>query len=315
MESIPTTVLPVFGLIVLGLAFARLKLVDAATARGLTQFVFMLAIPALLFRRVALMNPLDATPIGLWVAFFGGLAIAWILTTLISQKFDSLSASGGASAAMAAGFGNVALLGTPLALAHYGEDAAVPVALILSIHAPILWFVATLQRELARHSTAISYRQLGRELFWSLAGNAIVLALAAAAIWRLTGLGLHPVVDRMLAMLSDASIPTALFALGLSLATYSLRGQWSGMAVLIVMKMVLMPILVFLALYYLISVPPLWAKIAILLAAMPTGANAFLFAHRNEESVPAVSGAVAAGTGLAAITVSLLLYWMDSGGI
>ncbi len=315
MESIPTTVLPVFGLIVLGIAFARLKLVDAATARGLTQFVFMLAIPALLFRRVALMNPLEATPFGLWIAFFGGLAIAWILTTLISQKFDSLSTSGGAAAAMAAGFGNVALLGTPLALAHYGEDAAVPLGLILSVHAPILWFAATLQRELARHSSTISYKRLGRELFWSLAGNAIVLALAAAAIWRLTGLGLHPVADRMLSMLSDASIPTALFALGLSLATYSLRGQWSGMAVLIVMKMVLMPLLVFLALHYLVSVPPLWAKVAVLLAAMPTGANAFLFAHRNEESVAAVSGAVALGTGLAAITVSLLLYWMDSGAI
>jgi malonate transporter len=315
LESIPTTVLPVFGLIVLGLAFARLKLIDAATARGLTQFVFMLAIPALLFRRVALMESQEAAPLGLWIAFFSGLAITWTVTSIVSRKLESISASGGASAAMAAGFGNVALLGTPLALAHYGEDAAVPVALILSIHAPVLWFVATLQRELARHSTAISYRQLGRELFWSLAGNAIVLALAAAALWRLTGLGLHPVVDRMLVMLSDASIPTALFALGLSLATYSLRGQWSGMAVLIVMKMVLMPILVFLALHYLVSVPPLWAKVALLLAAMPTGANAFLFAHRNEESVAAVSGSVALGTGLAAITVSILLYWMDSGAI
>jgi hypothetical protein len=216
---------------------------------------------------------------------------------------------------MAAGFGNVALLGTPLALAHYGEDAAVPVGLILSIHAPVLWFAATLHRELARHSDTISVKRLARELFISLASNAIVLALAAAAIWRLTGLGLHPVIDRMLSMLSDASIPTALFALGLSLATYSLRGQWSGMTVLIAMKMLLMPILVFLALHYLISVPPLWAKIALLLAAMPTGANAFLFAHRNEESVPAVSAAIALGTGLAAITVSLLLYLMDTGAI
>lgn len=315
MDSILTTVLPVFGLIVLGFIFARLKLVDGATTRGLTQFVFMLAIPALLFRTVALMKPQEATPIGLWIAFFGGLAVTWILTTLISVKFDSLSASGGAAAAMAAGFGNVALLGTPLALAHYGQDAAVPVGLILSIHAPILWFAATLQRELARHSNTISFKRLGRELFHSLASNAIVIALAAAAIWRLTGLGLHPVADRMLSMLSDASIPTALFALGLSLATYSLRGQWSGMTVLIALKMLFMPILVFLGLHYIISVPPLWAKVALLFAAMPTGANAFLFAHRNEESVPAVSAAIALGTGLAAITVSLLLYLMDSGAI
>ncbi len=313
MESIINTVLPVFGLIALGVVFARLKLIDAVTAKGLTQFVFNLAIPALLFRTVVTMRAQEATPFGLWIAFFGGLAVTWIVTAFVAQKFESTSASGGAAASMAAGFGNLALLGTPLALAHYGQDAAVPVGLILSIHAPILWFSATLHRELARHSSAISIARLARELFLSLAQNAIVLALLSAAIWRFTGLGLHPVPDRMLSMLSDASIPTALFALGLSLATYSLKGQWSGMAVLIAMKMLLMPVLVFLAVRHLIFVPPFWANIAVLLAAMPTGANAFLFAHRNEESVAAVSAAVAAGTGLAALTVSLLLYLMDAG--
>ena len=315
MESILTTVLPVFGLIVLGFAFARLRIVDQATAKGLTQFVFTLAIPALLFRTVALTQPQEATPFGLWLAFFGGLALTWIITGLIASKFESLSASGGAAASMAAGFGNVALLGTPLVLAHFGETAAVPVGLVLSIHAPVLWFAATLQREIARHSGNISFARLGRELFINLAGNAIVLALLAAALWRLTGLGLYPVVDRMLSMLSDASVPTALFALGLSLSAYSLRGQWTGMMILIAMKMVLMPILVFLALRYVVSVPPFWGNVALLLAAMPTGANAFLFAHRNEESVAAVSAAIALGTGLSAITVSLLLYLMDTGAI
>ena len=315
MESILTTVLPVFGLIVLGFAFARLRIVDQATAKGLTQFVFTLAIPALLFRTVALTQPQEATPFGLWLAFFGGLALTWIITGLIASKFESLSASGGAAASMAAGFGNVALLGTPLVLAHFGETAAVPVGLVLSIHAPVLWFAATLQREIARHSGSISFARLGRELFINLAGNAIVLALLAAALWRLTGLGLYPVVDRMLSMLSDASVPTALFALGLSLSAYSLRGQWTGMLILIAMKMVLMPILVFLALRYVVSVPPFWGNVALLLAAMPTGANAFLFAHRNEESVAAVSAAIALGTGLSAISVSLLLYLMDTGAI
>jgi malonate transporter and related proteins len=117
----------------------------------------------------------------------------------------------------------------------------------------------------------------------------------------------------MLSMLSDASVPTALFALGLSLSTYSLRGQWNGMLLLIAMKMVVMPVMVFLITYYLVAVPPFWTKIAILLAAMPTGANAFLFAHRNEESVAAVSAAIALGTGLAAVSISVLLYVLDTG--
>jgi malonate transporter and related proteins len=225
---------------------------------------------------------------------------------------QSLSPSGGASASMAAGFGNLALLGTPLVLSHYGEQAAVPLGLILSVHAPILWFAALLHRELARHSGNLSFVKLARELFMNLASNGIVLALVAAAIWSQTRLGLHPVIDRMLSMLSDASVPTALFALGLSLSTYSLRGQWNGMTVLIAMKMVVMPFLVFLLTKYVVSVPPFWANIAILLAAMPTGANAFLFAHRNEESVASVSAAIALGTGLSAITISILLYVMDT---
>ena len=315
MQGIVNTVLPVFGLIVLGVIFARLRIVDGSTAKGLTQFVFMLAIPAFLFRNVVTMKPQEAAPFGLWIVFFGGLAITWIVTAMISRQVESLSPSGGAAASMAAGFGNLALLGTPLILAHYGDQAAVPLGLILSVHAPILWFAALLHRELGRHSGNLSFLKLARELFVNLASNGIVLALIAAALWGLTGIGLHPIVDRILVMLSDASIPTALFALGLSLSTSSLRGQWSGMAVLIAMKMLLMPLLVFLLARYVISIPPFWANIAVLLAAMPTGANAFLFAHRNDESVAAVSAAIALGTGLAAITISILLYFIDAGTI
>jgi predicted permease len=64
---------------------------------------------------------------------------------------------------------------------------------------------------------------------------------------------------------------------------------------------------------YVVSVPPLWAQVAVLFAAMPTGANAFLFSQRNEEAVAAVSGAIAMGTALAAISASILLYLMDAG--
>ena len=105
----------------------------------------------------------------------------------------------------------------------------------------------------------------------------------------------------------------ALFALGVSLAGYSLKGSWSGMFSLIGLKMVLMPVLVFLLVRYVVSIPPLWAEVAVLFAAMPTGANAFLFSQRNNEAVAAVSGAIALGTALAAVSVSILLYVMDAG--
>ena len=302
-------------MIVLGYGFARARLFDAAAGKGITLFVFNVAIPALLFKTVATMAAQSAPPWGLWFVFFGGLASTWIVTATVARGITGLNVSGGASASMAAGFGNLALLGTPLALSHFGQQAAVPLGMILSIHAPILWFAAMLHRELARHSGSFSLARTAKDLFVNLTTNAIVLSLIAGSLWRAGGLDLHPIAIRMLQMLADASVPTALFALGVSLAGYSLRGAWGGMFVLIGLKMVLMPVLVFLGVRYAVTLPPLWAKVAVLFAAMPTGANAFLFAHRNDEAVPAISGAIALGTGLAAITASILLYLMDMDAI
>lgn len=313
MESILTTVLPVFGMIVLGYGFAKAKIFDAAAGRGLSLFVFNLAIPALLFKTVATMGAQQGAPWELWIAFFGGLFITWVTAGLVSRTVPSLDVSGGAAASMAAGFGNLALLGTPLALAHFGQQVAIPLGMILSIHAPILWFTAMLHRALFQTTGGFSIGKTAWELFRHLATNAIVLGLIAGSIWRFTGFGLHPIFGTMLGMLADASVPTALFALGVSLAGYSLKGSWSGMFTLIGLKMVLMPVIVFILVRYVVSIPPLWGQVAVLFAAMPTGANAFLFSQRNNEAVAAVSGAIALGTGLAAVSASVLLYLMDGG--
>jgi len=315
VESILNTVLPVFGMIVLGYGFTRAKVFDAAAGRGLSLFVFNLAIPALLFKTVATMGAQQGAPWELWIAFFGGLFITWVAAALVSRIVPSLNVSGGAAASMAAGFGNLALLGTPLALSHFGQQVAIPLGMILSIHAPILWFTAMLHRALFQTTGGVSISGTAKDLFKNLATNGIVLGLLAGSLWRVTGLGLHPIFGTMLDMLADASVPTALFALGVSLAGYSLKGSWSGMFTLIGLKMVLMPVLVFLLVHYVVSIPPLWGHVAVLFAAMPTGANAFLFSQRNNEATAAVSGAIALGTALAAVNASVLLYLMDTGAI
>jgi malonate transporter and related proteins len=315
LNTILITVLPVFGMIVLGYGFAKFKIIDAAASRGIGLFVFNVAIPALLFKTMATMEPKDAAPWSLWAAYYGGIAATWIAAAFASRLISSLDYSGGASASMAASFGNLAMLGTPLALAHFGPAVGVPLGLILSVHAPVLWFSATLHRELVRHSGNFSLRKTGQELALNLLRNAIVMALLAGSFWRMTGFGLHPIIDRMLAMLADASVPTALFALGCSLSAYSLRGSGAGMFALIGLKMIFMPIIVFVLSHFIFKLSPLWSQVAVLFAAMPSGANAFLFAQRNDEGVPAVSGAIALGTGLAAISASVLLYLMDMGVI
>jgi malonate transporter and related proteins len=316
MSAILLTVLPVFGLIAIGYGAARFQFIGREAAQGLSQFVFNMALPALLFRTMVIMEPQGAGLVSLWIAYFGALAIIWIAASLLSRLTPALKAGdGGASTAMGSSFGNIVMLGLPLTLSHFGEAGAVPVSLIVSVHAPILWLVAVVQLEAARQGQAPSPLLLIRVLGGELLRNPIVVALVAGSLWRFSGLGLNPVIDRTLDLLSGAGVPTALVALGLSLAGYSLRGQWSGIALLIALKMIALPFAVWIAAAKIMHLPALWTHVAVLLAAMPTGANAYLFAQRYTTATPAVSGAIAIGTALALATTAALLYLMDGGVI
>src|SRR5262245_16009724 len=117
MSSVLTTILPVFGLIALGYICARTNFIGAAAGQGLSQVVFNLAMSALLFRTVAVLDQQSLSPWPLWAARFGGITVVWIATTILART-TSLIAAVPASAAMGAGFGNLAMLGLPLALAH-----------------------------------------------------------------------------------------------------------------------------------------------------------------------------------------------------
>jgi malonate transporter and related proteins len=313
MQAILINIVPVFALIALGFGAARSGYVGPNVAPGMLQFVFNLAIPALLFRTSVNVDANAAAPWVLWMAFFGAVAIVWLATTALARLHPALADAGGASAAMATTFGNVALLGLPLAIAHFGKEAAVPVSLLLSIHAPLLWLVATLHMESARQRRVPDAAQLFKQLFIELAKNPIVIALLAAALWRWGGLGLHPIPDKFLELLGNGGIPAALVALGLSLSAYSLKGQWSAVAILIALKMLLLPLIVWAICTWLVALPPLWKHVAIMLAAMPTGANAYLFAKRYESAAAAVSGNIALGTALAIFTTAALLQMMDWG--
>lgn len=315
MSSILSTILPVFGLIAIGFVSAKTNFIAASAGRGLSQYVFNLALPALLFRTTVLMEQQTEPPWALWIAFFGGLALLWVIATPLVRMSQSLAEYGGASAVMTAAFGNIVMLGFPMSQAQFGDAAALPVSLIVSIHAPILWLAATIHLETARHGKAPSAAVLARQLGLELVKNPIVLALVAGVLWRFTNLGLHPVIDTLFHLLGDAGVPTALIAMGLTLASYSLKGHGNGIALLIALKMLLLPALVWLMVTFIVSLPPLWKHTAILLAAMPAGANAYLFAQRYESATAASSGAIAVGTGFALFTSAILLWLMDAGFI
>jgi malonate transporter and related proteins len=83
-------------------------------------------------------------------------------------------------------------------------------------------------------------------------------------------------------------------------------------ALVVGLKLLIMPVIAWVLATQILGLPALGTNTVVLLAACPTGANAFLFASRFERAVGPVSGGVAVGTALAAATISLTLLLLSS---
>ncbi len=310
MMAVFETVVPVFALIAIGYGVGLSGYMGSGDAKVLNRFVIGIAMPALLFRLMVTADLPAASPWALWGAYYGTLAIVWVATVMLVRPIRVLAPAGGAAAAMAATFGNMVLLGLPLALGHFGDAATRPMALLISVHAAFNWLIASLWAEWSNRRREVPIAHMFAGLARDLAANPIIAPLVLGALWGLTGLGLHPVVDHTLAFLGRAAVPAALFMLGLTLSGYNLSGQFGAVALLVGLKMLVMPLLAWVMVSYVIPLDALDARIVILFASLPGGVNAYLFASRYNVAVGPVSGAIAVGTGLAIATTSLLLGLM-----
>lgn len=312
MYDVILIVAPVFGLIALGYMLARFRILSDNAGVGLAEFVFTVAVPALLFRMMVTAEPArEATPFAMWGAYYSAVVVIWIAAALATVVVLKRPARDGASIAMGASFGNIVMLGIPLALDRFGADAATPVAIIISVSTPILWFAGTLHIELVSEREEMAIGPLVRDLIISLLKNPLILGLVAGLVWRATGLGLHPIPDKMISLLGQVAIPGSLVALGLGLTAFELRGQFATVLLICFLSLVAFPALVWVLAFHVFALPPVWAGVAVLFAACPPGANAYLFASRYDAATGSISAAVALGTVLSIFSVTLILVLLS----
>ncbi len=313
MPSVLTVVTPVFAIILAGFVVAQRRLLPEGTGKGLADFIFTIAMPAMLFRTMATVQDSGVAPLGLLIGYFGANLATWVLASFATTRLLKRPAEDAPAIAMAACFGNTVMLGLPLGTAYFGDRAASAIAVIVAVHAPVLWVAATLQQEwIGRAEGGKTFARL-KEIAVDLALNPIIFAVLAGSLWRMTGIGLPTVADKTFGLLGQAAVPGALFALGMGLTRFEVRSDLAALSTITALKLVVMPLIAWLISAQLLHLSPIGTDAVTLLAACPTGANAYLFASRYNRAVGPVSGAIAAGTAVAAVTVSLTLLILSKG--
>ncbi|MBP0614955.1 AEC family transporter [Jiella mangrovi] len=319
MQTILAIIVPIFSLIALGYAAARTGLLSAAVGEGLARFVFVIAVPALLFRTLATMSFGNANPLVLWLAYFGGVAIAWTLGTLAIRKIAGADHRTGVIAGISSSFANTVFVAIPTLQRAFGDAGLEPLLIIISIHLPVMMIASTLLVERAASLDAavgadvvrepIPLSRLMRRLSVNLATNPIVVGIVLGLCWRAFALPLEGPLDEVTRLLGGTAGGLALFALGMSLTRYGLRGDLVSSSLITVLSLVVMPFVVWLFARE-AGLPPLWLKGAVLTAAAPAGINAYLLATYFKAGEKLAATTIMISTIASVVTLSLWLKFL-----
>ncbi len=313
-------VLPVFAVILLGYGVGKTRLFGDEGVRALTTFCFYVAIPAVLFRAMAQLDAPGGSDFAAVIAYYAAVLVAYALAMALARLLFKLTLAEQAIFAAGSTYSNILLLGIPLVLTAFGPRAALPQSAILALQSVILISLTSLIVEAARGAVgkggdpeAAGVGTILKSAGLALATNPIIVAMVAGFAWGRTGLGLHEIVEKSLVFLGQAATPTALFALGASLTRFHLGGDLRQVAVIGLIKLALLPALVFVSAKYVFHLDALPVAVATISAAMPSGVNAFVLAIRYETLIARIATAVIATTALAWAIAAALLSWMLPG--
>ena len=302
LDPVLGAVLPVFGLVASGYLAGRLRIVTQASSHALNQFVYAFALPAMLFVAVY-RGSLDEILSGY---FLLAVIVATVGTALVGfflSRINDGTAAQSTMRALNASFANTGYLGIPLVTVAYGERAALPAALATVATNIVSFALAIVCLELFVNPQPGGVRRalagvVRSPLIWPIALAVFVVAIEVKVPLP---------VERFATLLAAAAGPCALFAIGLFVSQLSIRAGAAATWQTTTLKLVLHPVLMALLAFWILPVDPFWAKIAVVCAALPLGATAFVLAQRYQLLEAETSTGAVISTVASVLTVSLVM--------
>jgi len=256
---------------------------DDAAVLVLGNTVLALFIPALLFRTMAVQD-LAALPLRTLAAYFVPTLLFTLAVHAVFRRRETGAGAKAATLTLAAVFGNSVQLGIPMAAALFGEQGLALHIALVSVHGLVLLTTLTLlaESDLARRQAAGTPWATLRSSARNTLTHPVVGPVLAGLVWNLGGLGLHPVVDDVLRSLGLAVVPLSLVLIGASLASAGVRGRLRGALAVSVLKLLALPAVVLLVARYGFGLTGTPLAVLVMMAALPVGSNALIFAQRYQ---------------------------------
>jgi malonate transporter len=309
VQAILNVALPIFGVILAGYLAGRWRILGGDSTAALNAFVSYFALPVLFFGTLA-RTPVAAV---LDPALMLGFGIVVLATFLLGMASTRLASRGGLAAmslqGIAASWGNVGYMGVPLCLAAFGEAGLPPAMLTVIVTAIVAMVIGVMLIELEVAAGRGPLKTFLRAAF-NVAKNPLPLSIAFGIVVSAAGLPMPTPVEKWLDLLGAAAAPCALFAIGLFLSDKSVKSGLAEASLAALVKMVVQPALALAVLPFFVDLQSVPGKVALLMAALPTAANAFVLAKQFDIQVEQNSASILLSTAFSVVTVSALLVML-----
>jgi predicted permease len=269
----------------------------------LSRFVFVIALPALIFTslsRISVAEFFNWQYIG---ALGGGMLIMFCIGMLVARVAFPGSLTTTALHGLTAMYSSTAYIGLPLILTVFGDDARAPgiIGAIITglVFSPLAIVIAEFDR--GRHGN----NRLWSPLLMVLTRPPIIAVVAGLSV-SASGIAIPVAVTSFFALLGGAFVPCALFAAGLFIAGCSIRGASAEISWLVGAKLILHPLITWWLAFHVFELSSLYATVAVIQAALPSGVPVFVLAQQYQAFVTRSSAVIAISTAISVLTVSAL---------
>jgi hypothetical protein len=313
MFDVAQNVLPIFLMIFIGWLIVATGYLKAEAGVALSEFVFKLAVPVLIFRTLAQAEFHGAFPVRLWVAYFSGVAITWTIGHITATRLFGTDQRIGTVAGVSSAFANNVFIGLPLVDRVVGPEGLVAISILIAVHLPVMMVASSLMIERAERrdlgKARESWQALLRYLGLNLTRNPLVFGVLGGLLWNLAGLPLTGVPRLVADQLSAVAGPAALLSLGMAMRRYGTGGNLALASTATLFKLMLLPACVMLF-THLLGLERDWQAALVLTASVPTGVNAWLIAAQFRTAESLAATVITATTAFGVVTVTFWAWLM-----
>ena len=307
MQTVLFITIPFFSIIFLGTFFRAIKVFNEEASKIITKFAFFVTLPPYVFLNIVKSSNKN---IFQWdfILRFEIITILIFLSSLLLSKFLLNYKNREASLfSLNSSYPNYGYMGIPLSILAFGENAALPISIILFADTIVL---LTLTSFFASNNGTKVYNNFFFNLI-NMFRNPLLASALIGFIFVIFNIPIYSLIYKILNLLSLAAPPTALFALGITLWNKVDNNFIQSVSIITILKLIIHPLLIFSVFnFFPSSVPPLWIKVAILCSCLPVAANVFAMAGYYEAFTKQTSSAIFVSTILSTISVPIILYFL-----